>query len=111
VYLGVVVVLVTAMRHGVTGRRAGELRKAVGASRETLARWRRWWREEFPQTDFWKQARALLTEPVSTAELPASLLARFGAAEEAMAVVRLLEFIKPLTTGSVGPWESISMGD
>ncbi len=47
VYLGAVVTLVTAMKHGVSGRRAAELRRAVGVSRETLARWRAWWAEVF----------------------------------------------------------------
>ncbi len=112
VYVGIVVVLVTAMRHGVTDRRGMELRRAVGASRETLARWQRWWREVLPSTDFWKQAKALLREPIAIDELPLSLLAAFAsAADETTRVVRLLDFIKPVTTGATGAWRSISMAD
>lgn len=47
VYVGAVVVLATAMRHGVTAWRAARLRELTGASLRTLARWRRWWTESF----------------------------------------------------------------
>ena len=77
VYLGAVVTLVTALRHGANARRAAELRRAIGASRRTLARWRTWWREIFTATSFWLVARALWLPAVPTAELPASLLDRF----------------------------------
>jgi hypothetical protein len=99
VYLGAVVVLVTAMKHGASDRRVAELRRAIGASRETLARWRAWWTQVFASTPFWRTARALLSPPVLVAELPASLLDRF-AGDEATRMVRLLDFIKPVTTGS-----------
>ena len=102
VYLGAVVTLVTAMKHGVSDRRAAELRRAVGASRQTLARWRSWWAEVFPSTPFWQAARALISPPVSLEEMPASLLDRFAGADEVERVVRFLDFIKPMTTGSAG---------
>jgi len=102
VYLGVVVTLVTAMKHGVTGGRASELRRSVGASRETLARWRAWWAEVFASTSFWETARALVSPPVSEDELPASLLGRFAGADAVERVVRFLDFIKPITTQSAG---------
>lgn len=103
VYLGAVVTLVTAMRHGVTGRRAGELRRAIGASRETLSRWRRWWRDIFPASAFWTSARALLSPPVAIDALPSSLLERFGAENDIERLMQVLDFIKPLTTGSAAP--------
>jgi hypothetical protein len=111
VYLAVVVVLVTAMRHGVTDARAAAVRRAVGASRETLARWRQWWTTQFAMTPFWKRARALLHAPVAIAELPASLLARFAGSCELDCVVKLLAFIKPVTTASAAHLEGISMGE
>ena len=100
VYLGAVVTLVTAMKHGVTGGRAAELCRAVGASRETLARWRAWWAEVFASTPFWQTARALVSPPVSLSEMPESLLARFEGGDAVERVVRFLDFIKPVTTGS-----------
>lgn len=106
VYLGAIVALMSALRHGANARRVAELRRAIGASRRTLARWQTWWREVFTATPFWRIARAQVPG-VSTTELPASLLARFVDDEEWMRVVRLLDFIKPVTTRSGG---STSMG-
>lgn len=108
VYLGAVVALVTALRHGANSRRAGELRRAIGASRRTLARWRTWWREIFTATSFWRAARALWVPAVPAAELPASLLERFVEGEEWTRLFRLLDFVKPVTTRS---GESNSMAD
>ena len=102
VYLGAVVALVTALRHGANARRASELRHAIGASRRTLARWRTWWREVFTATPFWRVARALWVPAVSEPALPASLLERFAEDEGWMRLVRLLEFISPVTTRSGG---------
>lgn len=102
VYLGAVVTLVTSMKHGVNDRRAAELRRAVGASRQTLARWRAWWAEVFPSTPFWQTARAQVSPPVSLEEMPSSLLGRFAGADEVERVVGFLDFIKPVTTGSAG---------
>ncbi len=108
VYLGAVVALVTALRHGANARRAAELRRAIGASRRTLARWRAWWKETFTATPFWRTARARWVPPVSEAALPASLLERFVEEDDAMRLVLLLGFVKPVTTTSGG---RISMGD
>ena len=110
VYLGVVVTLATALRHGVTAARGEALAKAVGASRQTLARWRSWWREAFCATRFWQEARAMLETPVAEAELPLSLMERFEAPDEASAIALFLDFIKPLTTRAIGNWKCISMG-
>lgn len=106
VYLAAVVVLVTALRHGVSDRRAAELRRLVGASRRTLARWRMWWREVFTATAFWRAERARWMPQVSVAELPASLLERFVEDDVRVRLYRLLDFIKPITTDS---WERKSM--
>lgn len=102
VYLGVVVALVTALRHGANARRAGEIRRAIGASRRTLARWRTWWRETFTATPFWRTARARWVPPVSETAMPGSLLERFVEEEDEMRLVRLLDFVKPVTTWSGG---------
>jgi hypothetical protein len=110
VYLGAVVTLVTAMKHGVTARRAAELRRAIGVSRKTLARWRTWWTEVFVATSFWQTARALVSPPVAVGELPASLLCRFADAGSVEGLVRFLDFIKPVTTATAGGGERKTMG-
>ena len=40
VYVGLVVVLVSAMRHGLTAPRVQRLREQLGIDRQTLERWR-----------------------------------------------------------------------
>lgn len=99
VYLGAVVVLVSAMRHGATPARIRKLREHLGVSRRTVERWRRWWREAFAESPFWRAARAAFMPPVDPGVLPASLLERFGGDDEAR-LVALLRFLGPITGGS-----------
>jgi hypothetical protein len=96
VYLGAVVVLATALRHGATPGRLARLRGLLGVSARTLARWRIWWRDAFVATRFWRAARARLNAPVAEETLPASLLKRF-AGDAAASVIHLLRFLGPLT--------------
>lgn len=98
VYVGAVVVLLTALRHGATPKRAAQLRAIVGVSRRTLERWRKWWLEDFVQSPFWKSACGRWASPVDKQTLPLSLLESFRnpTAEERM--VALLRFILSLTT-------------
>ena len=60
VYLGVVVILIIAMRQGPTPRRVRELSSLFGVDKATIARWQAFWRDHVPQTPFWKMARARL---------------------------------------------------
>jgi len=54
VYLGVIVILISAMRQGPSPRRVRELSARFGVDRQTIARWQVFWREHFPQSHFWK---------------------------------------------------------
>ena len=100
VYLGAVVVLLSAMTLGVTAKRAAELGKLVGVDVRTLERWRRWWRETFPLSQVWREAKARFVPAVETTRLPASLLDRFAATTERGGLVAVLELLAPLTTAS-----------
>lgn len=101
VYAGVVVVLVTALRQGVSPARLQRLRQTLGMDRRTVERWRRWWLQTFVAGPFWKAARSRFLPPVAEAQLPASLAERFGGwAQESL--VNLLRFLAPLTTVSPG---------
>jgi hypothetical protein len=99
VYLAAIVVLVAIMRHGVTASRMEGLSQAVGVDRRTVERWRRWWREGFTATRFWKVARATFMPPIDRERLPASLLERFTG-DDADRLIALLRFIGPITGGS-----------
>jgi hypothetical protein len=101
VYPGLVVVLVSAMNHGLSQERLAQMRKSLSVSRATLNRWRRWWLNQFTQTPFWKVARARFMPVISETALPDSLCDRFGA-NELDGMLKLLKFLGPITTVSQG---------
>jgi len=77
VYLGVIILIISAMRQGPTPRRVRALSERFGADRRTIARWQVLWREHVPQTPFWKVARARLEPVIKIVTLPYSLLDAF----------------------------------
>jgi hypothetical protein len=101
VYVGAVVVLVSALRCGPTPARLRQLQELIGVSRRTVMRWRRWWTETLIDTPFWRAASGALMPPVGIAQLPASLVERFagGGCEQLAAALR---WLAPLTTASGG---------
>lgn len=101
VYLGAVVVLVTALRAGLTARRAAQLREWLGVSGRTLTRWRQWWRETFVASPFWQGMKGRFAPPVDPRQLPATLLERFVADHARDRLVALLGFLAPITTRPV----------
>ncbi len=99
VYLGAVVILVSAMRQGPTPRRVHELTKLFGADRRTIYRWRDFWNEHFPKTKFWKVARARLVPVFEIVDFPRSLLEAFvRAGDDRDGWGKLLRFLSPITT-------------
>jgi len=99
VYWGAVVVLVSAMRSGITVERASRLRECVGVSVRTLRRWRAWWLGTFVASEFWREARGRFASPVDEGALPASLIECFAAGEP-QRLILVLRFLSPLTTRS-----------
>jgi len=98
VYLGIIVILISAMRQGPSPRRVRELSTRFGADGCTIARWQVFWREHFPQTPFWKIARARLVPVIKFVTLPYSLvdafLCRHGPCR---GWTLLLRFLSPIT--------------
>lgn len=98
VYLGAVVILVAAMRQGPSPRRVRELSQLFGADRRTISRWRIFWSEHFPQTPFWKVARARVVPIVNVTALPRCLLEAFiHGSDPCQEWGRLLRFLSPIT--------------
>ena len=77
VYLGAIVILISAMRQGPTPRRVRELSARFGVDHRTIARWQVFWREHFPKTAFWMIARARLVPVIKIISLPYSLVDAF----------------------------------
>jgi len=100
VYLGAVVVLASAMQHGVSAFRAKRLKELFGASLQTLERWRAWWLETFPASRFWQSLRARFAPAIDEGSLPRSMLDRFADGEHG-AVAATLHVLKPISTA---PW-------
>ncbi len=99
VYLGAVVILVSAMRQGPTPRRVRELTELFSADRRTIYRWRDFWNEHFPKTTFWKVARARLVPVFEIVEFPRSLLEVFvQPGNDRDGWKKLLCFLLPITT-------------
>jgi len=98
VYLGVVVVLASAMQHGVSASRGRQLASSLGVNRRTLERWKLWWTETFPRTEFWRSAGGRLRGEVRVDALPGSLMEQFDANSEQERLFALLRFIAPITT-------------
>jgi hypothetical protein len=98
VYLGVLVILITAMRQGPSPSGYAALHQRFGVDRRTVARWQDWWNEVFPVSKFWKAARARCTALVPV-EFPRALLLLFEA-ESPNRIVKLLRFLSPLGASS-----------
>jgi len=98
VYLGAIIIVISAMRQGPTPRRVRELSARFGADRRTIARWQVLWREHFPQTPFWRVARARLVPPVEIVTLPYSLVGAFlSRHRRCRGWTLLLRFLSPIT--------------
>jgi hypothetical protein len=102
VYFGVVFVLVSALQNGPTPQRMARLRELLGVTRWTVARWRRWWLEDFVQTGCWRVGRGRVMPVVDEAGLPGTLLERF-AGELFDRLVAMLRFVSPLSVSGPAP--------
>ncbi len=108
VYLGVIVVLITALRQGLRPPSVRKLKAALGVDRRTLQRWQRWWREIFSRSCFWAKTRAQLHPACEEgAVLPRAIIVDAYAIDDAYldasedepsendALVRCLRFLAP----------------
>jgi hypothetical protein len=98
VYLGAIVILISALRQGPSPRRVRELSARFGADRRTIARWLVFWRERFPQMPFWKNARARLGALAEIVALPYDLVEAFLSRHDCdRGWTLLLTFLAPIT--------------
>jgi hypothetical protein len=100
VYWGFIVVLVSAMRHGLKPTRLKILCETLGVDRRTVERWREWWLHAFVQSAFWKAARSRFSPPIDPKALPQALCEVFGVKRRDR-LLKLLRFLSPITTGSI----------
>jgi hypothetical protein len=98
VYLGAIIILISAMRQGPSPRQVRELSARFGVDRQTIARWQVFWREHFPQTPFWKIEGARFKLTVGVISLPYSLVHAFLTRHHrCRGWTLLLRFLAPIT--------------
>ena len=106
VYAGLIVVLVSAMMHGLKPERVRRIREMLKIDPSTLKRWRQWWLDNFVRSSFWKEMRARFMPLLCEETLPLSLCARFGL-ERCERLLDLMQFLQPLST--CAPWKEQAM--
>lgn len=92
-------ILISALMRGITEYLLAQVKQHFGiaVSESTWKRWRRWWREKFTATTFWKQAKGLIPQVFEiNRPFPRALLAVFQGTLEAK-MCFLLKFLSPLT--------------
>ncbi|MCI0654767.1 MAG: hypothetical protein L0Y39_09865 [Methylococcaceae bacterium] len=98
--LSVIVGLATALQRGLTEKRRRGLIEVLEIAPQTMVRWRRLWREVFPQSRFWQAQRGGLLAPWAIRHLPGGLVERFNGATLADRLGQLLVWIGPVTSAS-----------
>lgn len=100
-YPGSLLILISVLMLGINERRLLQVKRHFGivVSESTWKRWRRWWRESFITTPFWRKEKGLVSTAISANKtFPRALLNIFQAGlEEKMRY--LLRFLSPLTGG------------
>ena len=97
VYLGAVVIVASMVAQAL--RAAGEIRRRTGVPARTTRRWLGWWQGPFLGTEVFVTICARLVG-VDVGRVPASIVDRL-AGTWTERVRRMLEWLAPLTTGSV----------
>jgi hypothetical protein len=100
-YPAPVFMLICLLSLGINERRLSQIKRHFGltVSESTWKRWRRWWRESFVTTDFWRKEKGLVVSMLEeTISFPRALLKLFlGKFDEKLRL--LLRFLSPLTGG------------
>jgi hypothetical protein len=100
VYLGVLVVLISALEGGLSPRRRHRLVDELEVPAQTLWRWQQWWREVFAKGPWWRLERAQFIPPIAPEALPGQWLTRLRGEDLLERLVRLLCSIAPVTSTS-----------
>lgn len=92
----IIVIMLATLQHGETLGRLRALRKALGVDRRTVESWRRWWREHFASSPFWRGIRGLLPLDGVHLSLPDQIVAAFAADADVLAgILAMARFLAP----------------
>jgi hypothetical protein len=101
VYLAATMIVISILREGASASRMRRLTERIHVDRQTVERWRTWWRGAFTAMPFWQIARASFMPPVDEERLPAAMLERFDGNSLAERMIALLRFLAPISGGQV----------
>ena len=100
VYLGIIVILVTAWEQGVCSEHRHGLTESLDLWPQTVARWQQWWRGSFVASRCWREARGRFMPPIDASRLPGALLERLVGPDTDHRCCLLLRLLTPVTTAS-----------
>jgi len=109
VYLGALVILVTALEHGLSPRRRQWLIETLDIWPQTLSRWRQWWRETFAASRCWQAQRGNFMPPLDPAQLPGAVLGRLSGPDLQQRLCHLLVLLLPLSSTSCPGYVKVTM--
>jgi hypothetical protein len=103
VYVGGVLVLVSALLGDASARRCRRLHDLCGVDARTLARWRSWWANVFSQTEVWQGLSiGVLLDGTPSIPIPLRLLRGVRLPSLAGTLTRVLQLLLPLSGGGSG---------
>lgn len=96
----VIILLISAFMTKASRRRYHQVKRYFGIniSFRTWVRWRRWWKECFIETAFWKQAKAHLPKIALADPLPRQFILIYSGLLR-QRLEKVLRFLAPLTAG------------
>ncbi len=100
VYLSAIVILATALEHGLSASRRKWLIETLDIWPQTLSHWRNWWREVFTASDLWRSCRSRFMPPLDSTRLPGALLGRLSGDNLQQRLCQLLVLLMPMTSTS-----------
>jgi hypothetical protein len=100
VYLGSIIVLLTALEQGLTPSRRQRLIESLDLWPQTLYRLRRWWQSRFSHTPCWRSLQLQFLPPISSFALPDGLLGRLNGFDLSHRLIHLLALLQPVTSVS-----------
>lgn len=108
-YLTVIVAIMAIMQNGENGKRMKPIQEKLGISRQTIGRWRRWWRDEFTMTPFWRESRGRFSE-MTHEHMPTLLLKYYEGlyGDHLRTLIGLCAFVAPyLWSDRIGIYQVI----
>jgi hypothetical protein len=100
VYLGVIVILISALEHGLTPKHRQELIEVLDIWPQTLTRWSKWWREIFPVSRCWQAVAGDFMPPMDVIRMPGALLGRLTGEDLLWRLCRFLGLLMPVSTAT-----------